>query len=272
MTTTTAPPAVRTIPLASGQELTFAEYGQNTDSTAVLVLHAGAGPATVAGFAAATSEHAYVIAPTYPGFEGTPRAESTDSVADLAEAYLDLIDILELDHVFVVGNSLGAWVATEIALRDNHGRVSALTLIGATGIEPTWPLEVADPRKEGPVRTGELAYHDPKFRDDPSALTDEQRATFFANASTAVVYGGEKFYDPKLAARQHRVTIPVLVLAGEQDGISPVKYQRAVAAGFPRSTFRTIPQAAHFPHIEQPAAVFAAINDFVQSKVKPDSK
>lgn len=255
--------ASRTLTLPTGQDLTFAEFGQNTDS-AMLVLHAGAGPHTVMEFAEAASKQSYVIVPTHPGFEGTPREEGTDSVADLAEAYLDLIDTLGLEQVLVVGNSLGAWIATEVALRDNHGRVKAVTLIGATGIKPTPPLEVADPRKAGPVRTGELAFHDPKFRDDPSTFTEEQQATFFGNASTAVVYGGEDFYDTKLAARQHRVTVPVLVIAGEQDGIAPPEFQRAMAGGFPNSTFTTIPEAAHFPHIEQPAAVFDALEDFLK--------
>jgi pimeloyl-ACP methyl ester carboxylesterase len=81
-----------------------------------------------------------------------------------------------------------------------------------------------------------------------------------------------EFYDPKLAARLHRITIPVLVLAGEQDGVVPVDYQRALAAGFPRATFRTVPEAGHFPHIEQPGAVFGHIGEFVQTEVKPDGE
>ena len=61
------------------------------------------------------------------------------------------------------------------------------------------PLEIADPAKIGPVRIGELAFHDPKFRLNPAALTEAQRATMAANAATQALYGGEyKNYDPKL--------------------------------------------------------------------------
>ncbi len=34
----------------------------------------------------------------------------------------------------VVGNSIGGWIAAEMALRDNHGRIGALTLLNAVGI------------------------------------------------------------------------------------------------------------------------------------------
>jgi pimeloyl-ACP methyl ester carboxylesterase len=61
----------------------------------------------------------------------------------------------------------------------------------------------------------------------------------------------------------------VLVLAGEQDGIVPLEYERALAGAFHRATFRPIPEAGHFPHMEQPGAVLAAIGDFMDAEVKP---
>src|ERR1700726_3045170 len=97
MTSTAAPTSTtRTINLRNGLTVTITEYGAPGDGTGALVLHGGAGPRSVAGFAAAMSQHAYVVVPTHPGFDGTPRPESTDSIADLAVAYLDLIDELNL--------------------------------------------------------------------------------------------------------------------------------------------------------------------------------
>jgi pimeloyl-ACP methyl ester carboxylesterase len=78
----------------------------------------------MAGLAAALSGHAYVVTPTHPGFDGTPRVPWLDSAADLADAYLDLIEELGLDAVMVIGNSLGGWIAAEMALRDIHGKVA----------------------------------------------------------------------------------------------------------------------------------------------------
>jgi pimeloyl-ACP methyl ester carboxylesterase len=270
VTVSTPTSTTRTIDLRDGLTITVDEYGDATAGTAALVLHGGAGPRSVAGFAAALSQHARVIVPTHPGFDGTPRPESTDSVADLAVAYLDLIEELGLTSVMVLGSSVGGWIAAEMGLLDNRGRISALVLLGATGIKPEPPLEIADPATLGPVRTGELAFHKPELRLDPSTLSDQQKAAMAANQRTLAVYAGIG-NDPKLRGRLHRVTVPVLVIAGEQDGIVPLEYSRTLAASFPRATFRPVAEAGHFPHIEQPGTVFGALGDFVDTEVKPET-
>jgi pimeloyl-ACP methyl ester carboxylesterase len=272
VTVSTPTSTTRTIDLRDGLTITVDEYGDAAAApgTAALVLHGGAGPRSVAGFAAALSQHAHVIVPTHPGFDGTPRPESTDSVADLAVAYLDLIEELGLTEVMVLGSSVGGWIAAEMGLLDNRGRISALVLLGATGIKPEPPLEIADPATLGPVRTGELAFYKPELRLDPSTLSDQQKAGMAANQRTLAVYAGVG-NDPKLRGRLHRVTVPVLVIAGEQDGIVPLEYSRTLADSFPRATFRPVAEAGHFPHIEQPGSVFGALGDFVDTEVKPET-
>lgn len=270
----TAPTSTsRTIDLRHGLGVTVQEFGEHRDGAAVLVLHGGAGPRSMAGFAAALSEHAHVVVPTHPGFDGTARPENVDTVADLACAYLDLLDELGLDGVLVAGSSVGGWIAAEMALRDTRGRIGALVLLGSTGITPEPPLAIADPAELGPVRTGELAFHNPALRLDPAALSEQQKTAMAANQRALAVYAGAPFcHDPKLRGRLHRVTVPVLVIAGEQDGIVPLEYERQLAGAFPRATFRPIAEAGHFPHLEQPASVMASIGDFVDSLVKPDGE
>ncbi|HEU5332731.1 MAG TPA: alpha/beta hydrolase [Actinocrinis sp.] len=266
MTTST-----RTIDLRDGLAITIDEYGETKDGTGALILHGGAGPRSVAGLADTLSEHGYVVVPTHPGFDGTPRPQWADSVADLAVAYLDLVEHLGLTRVMVFGSSFGGWIASEMGLFDNHARVSALVLLGAVGIAPEPPLEIADPARLGPVKTGELAFFKPELRLDPAALSEQQRAVMVANQRTQAIYAGGS-HDPKLRGRLHRVTIPVLVLAGEHDGIVPLGYGRALADSFPRATFRQVPEAGHFPHIEQPGIVLGAISAFTASEVEPDGK
>lgn len=164
MTVSTSTSTTRTIDLPGGLAVTIQEFGQNTEGTGVLMLHGGAGPRSMAGFATDMSQHAYVVVPTHPGFDGTPRPESTDTVADLATAYLDLLDALDLRGIMVAGSSVGGWIAAEMALRDNAARISCLTLLASTGIAPEPPLQLANPAELGPVRTGELAFHNPQLR------------------------------------------------------------------------------------------------------------
>jgi pimeloyl-ACP methyl ester carboxylesterase len=270
MSVPTSTPASRTVTTRTGVPITIEEFGTNTDGTGVLMLHGGAGPRTVAGVSAALSAHVYVVTPTHPGFDGTPRPDRFDSVADLADAYLDLLDELDLTGVMVVGNSVGGWIGAEMALRDNHGRIGALVLLNAVGIQGRGEDRVVDVRTIPPADISKLSFANAAFRPDFSSFTDEQRAAQAANQKTLAVYGGEQFtYDPKLRRRLHRVSVPVLAVWGEQDGVAPVGYGREFVDAFPNGRFVSIPGAAHFPQIEQLGLTLGAIDEFVDTVVKP---
>ena len=100
-----------------------------------LVLHGGAGPQSVAGFAELLAEKGgLVVTPTHPGFGGTERPDGLNTVASLAALYVTLLDDLELENVTVIGNSVGGWIAAEMALLKSP-RMSRLVLLDAVGIE-----------------------------------------------------------------------------------------------------------------------------------------
>src|ERR1700712_3548448 len=110
-------------------ELTLTSRGQGR---AVLLLHGGAGPASVTAFAdlLAARRSAQVWAPTHPGFDGTERPAGLETIRHLAEVYVALLAELDLSGVTVVGNSIGGWVAAEMALLDTT-RVSGFVLVDA---------------------------------------------------------------------------------------------------------------------------------------------
>ena len=263
-------PTTRTLQLGNALEITVDERGEQSES-AVLLLHGGAGPRSVAPLAGALSEHVYVITPTHPGFENTPRVGWLESVADLADAYLDLIEELKLETVMVIGNSIGGWIASEMALRDIKGRIKSIVLINATGIRPDDANQIVDVRTLPPAALTRLSFYNPALRPDFSKLTDEQRATGAANQRAMAVYAGEDFlFAPKLRRRLRRVTTPTLVVWGVEDGVLSADYGRAYAESFANGHFAPIAEAGHMPQIEQPGAVLGAIGDFVDNVVKPD--
>jgi pimeloyl-ACP methyl ester carboxylesterase len=264
----------RTVELGNGLQITVDERGDANASagSGVLLLHGGAGSRSMAGLAAALSEHVYVITATHPGFEGTPRVPWLDTVGDLADAYLDLLDALGLRQMMVIGNSFGGWVAAEMSLRDIDRRIASMVLLNATGIRPDRADQITDIRQLPPQAIGKLAFYNPALRPDPATLTDEQRAGAAANQQTMALYAGDGFlFAPKLRRRLHRVTVPVLVAWGTEDGVLSADYGRAYADSFSNGQFQPIAEAGHFPHIEQPAAVLSAIGDFVDNVVKPDA-
>ncbi len=127
----------------STHELTVADVGnvQVTVSTfgeghPVLLLHGGGGPMTVTGWAEqfAQARPVHAITPIHPGFSDTPRPTALNGIRGLAALYYALLVELDLHDVTVVGNSIGGWVAAELALLGSP-RVSGYVLVDAVGIE-----------------------------------------------------------------------------------------------------------------------------------------
>ena len=229
---------------------------------AFLILHGGAGPASVAGLAGALSKNARAVVPTHPGFDREPRPDWLSSAGDLALAYLALIERLGLSKVVVIGNSFGGWIAAEIALRHSP-RIAGIALLNAVGVDPgSDGREIVDPTKVAPAERAALAFFDPaRFAILPAG--PEGAAVMAANQQTLRVYtGGPLMYDPGLRARLARMPVPALVAWGENDRIVDVDYGRSFAGAMARADFKLIARAGHFPHIEQREEVVALISQF----------
>ncbi|MFI7000469.1 alpha/beta fold hydrolase [Nocardia sp. NPDC050175] len=250
---------IHTVPLAGHGpvELTVAEYGTGQP---FLLLHGGAGPQSVSAFAElfATSYDVRVLAPTHPGFGGTSRPETLDSVGDLAALYDALLQQLDLTDVTVIGNSVGGWITAEIALLQNP-RVSGIVLIDAVGLEvPGHPVADFFALTMDEVFT--LSFHNPDpFRFDPATLPPAAQAIAAANRAALAAYAGTSMTDPGLAERLAGLEIPTLVLWGESDGIVDVDYGRAYAVAIPLARFQPLPDTGHQPQMETPHQVLHAI-------------
>ena len=238
--------ATRTVPVdgVGPVEVTIAEYGSGQP---FLLLHGGAGPASVAGFAElfAAAHDVRVLVPTHPGFGGTPRPEALGSVPGLAALYNTLLDRLDLADVTVIGNSIGGWITAEIALLRSP-RVSGIVLIDAVGIEvPGHP--VADFFALTMDQVFARSFHNPeKFRIDPAALPPAAQAVAAGNRAAIAAYAGTLMTDPALAGRLETLEIPTLVLWGESDQIVDADYGLDIdTSGAPYLRMRRKAHRAH---------------------------
>jgi pimeloyl-ACP methyl ester carboxylesterase len=255
-------PETRTESFADGLTVRIDERGSGRP---ILVLHGGAGPQSVAGLAAALSQHAHVLVPTHPGFEGEPRPEWFDSIDDLALTYLDLLERLDLQGVLVIGSSVGGWIASAMAVYQTT-RLCGLVLIDGVGIQVEGH-PVADASTLTPNDLLALSFHNPAaFRVTPATMSPEQARARAGNIKTLYVYDqGLKMADPKLRRRLERVRIPALVVWGESDRIVDPEYGRAYAQALPNARFELIAQAGHLPQLEQPERVRTLVWDFAES-------
>ena len=78
-----------------------------------------------------------VVVPDLPGFGASPVLAEGSEPSALAGAVAELLAALGLDGVHAVGNSLGGWIALELALQ---GGAAAVTAIAPAGL---WPAPLA---------------------------------------------------------------------------------------------------------------------------------
>jgi pimeloyl-ACP methyl ester carboxylesterase len=203
----------------------------------------------------ALAKDARVIAPTHPGFGRSELPKGMRSVDDLSYFYLDLLDQLDLRDVTVVGVSLGAWIAAEVAVKSTT-RLSKLVMANAVGIKvgDRETRDIVDVFALTEKEFIDIAYCDPAVGTrDYKALPDaEVLAAARAREATARFAWNPYFHNPRLKSRLHRIRIPTLFPWGTHDRMLSESYGRAYCAMIPGARFEMIERAGHFPHQEQP--------------------
>jgi len=221
-----------------------------------LLLHGGGGPRTMTGFADLLAEraHARVLLPTHPGFAGTSPPATLTSTRDLAVAYVELVERLDLADVTLIGNSFGGWLAAEIALLASP-RVSGAVIVDGVGAEVAGH-PITDVSGLSPAELTKVSWHDPSKAPTPPA----QGGTGLSpDLQALVAYTGPTMTDPTLLDRLGNLDLPVHVIWGESDGIVDAEYGKAYAAAIPMSTFTLLPRTGHLPQLETPEELFGAI-------------
>ena len=196
--------------------------------------------------------------PTHPGFGGTERPAALDSARALAATYAALVKHLDLYDLSVVGNSVGGWVAAELAAlvgERAQDRCRDLTLVGAVGLDVPGHRP-ADFFALTLDQVAELSYFEPdRFRLDPATMPPAVRALMPGNRAALAMYGGTTMVDPTLQSRLGRIDVPTLVVVGEADRIVDAEVARTYASAISGARFVLLPRTGHLPQLETPQAL-----------------
>jgi pimeloyl-ACP methyl ester carboxylesterase len=194
-----------------------------------------------------------VFVPEHPGFGTSDNPPWMRNIGDLAMYYLDFLDGLSAHPVHLVGQSLGGWAAAEVAVR-NCSRLATLSLLAPAGIRvkglPCGDNFIWD--AEESVRN---LYYNQSIADQLLAapVSDEQADIMLTNRFTAAKFGWEpRWYNPALERWLHRISIPTLVLWGENDKLFPSAYAKRWGERIPGSRVEIVPECGHVPAVEKP--------------------
>jgi pimeloyl-ACP methyl ester carboxylesterase len=250
---------------AWGASLRVQERDPDGAGPVVLVLHGEEGPEAAAEFAAGLATGGRVVMPYHPGFGGEERVAGADRPGDLAYLYLELLDQLGVGECAVVGCSLGAWVGLEMAAMA-PSRFSCLAAVSPVGVKFAGRMDrtfaevlVADPDQI----TG-ILYHDASRdpRHDRSEPQDRVRRAEHREAFAHYVWE-PYLHNPKLRNLLARLTLPVLLVTGASDRLVTPDYYEAFAVALPDADLESIPEAGHYPEIEQADQAIGCVLQFL---------
>ncbi len=207
-----------------------------------------------------------VIAPSLPGFPGADGHRALDGLADWVIAALDLLDACAPGPVDLVGASVGATLAAEVAAF-SRASVRRLVLIAPLGL-----FDVGEPPAD--LFAQRLSAIPPLLSTHPDryeaflALPDGADPVEWeietARAQEAVARLLWPLTDTGLAKRLHRITAPTLVVWGAEDRLVPPSYAKrfADALGAPAEV-RQLPGAGHMAELDAPEALSEAVLAFL---------
>lgn len=208
-----------------------------------------------------------VVAWDLPGHGASPVAAAPFSVAQLADAVVDIVADLSDEPVLYAGVSLGGATGLEVMLR--HPSLVGAAAIIASGVRlgdpSSWRERAAQARLQSTsslVTASASRWFTPQsIARDPEltgrllhALQDADDESYAACCEALAEYDVEE--------RLGEIAQPVLAVWGEFDRVAPEEKAQQIARGVQEGRALRIDGAAHLPPAEQPEALASALHTF----------
>ncbi len=231
------------------------------------------------------AEHT-VIAPDLIGHGDSAAPRGDYSLGAHAASIRDLLTALGMERATIVGHSLGGGVAMQFFYQF-PARVQRLVLVssGGLGHEVSPMLRTAalpgmsaalslaaHPRlletlwgtgarlRSMGVRHG--AYVQAVARALRPLERPQAREAFLQTLRAVIDVRGQRV---SATDRLYLLeSMPTMIVWGERDNTIPLDHGRQAHEAIPHSRFRTLPGAAHFPHLEDPEALAALLREFLE--------
>lgn len=252
-----------------GQRIHVCDWDRpfRTDATSLVWLHGAGMDHSVWTLQARAKpfHHRNSLAPDLPG-HGRSDGGALPGIAASAEWLRRLFDRLGIERASLVGHSMGALIALELAATAPD-RVGHLALLGAAPRMPVHPGLLAAavddlPRAAGMIvewgigaaarLTGGGTPGVSLMASARRLLESSRPGVLAADLSACNAYmDGE--------ARAAAVRCPALVVCGAQDRMTPARQGQKLAALIPGARLVTVPAAGHMMMLERPKPVLEAL-------------
>jgi pimeloyl-ACP methyl ester carboxylesterase len=215
-----------------------------------------------------------LVAPDLRGFGGSSldHEPETPSIDDYAADVIDLLRELDIHSAVIGGCSMGGYVAFGLLRLAPHvakgliladTRAGADTIEGRAGrramlvlLEREGPPGIA--RDMLPKLLGRTTLETSPTTEASLRRVIKQQS---ANAIRAAVV--RMMHRPDSTATIQSVSVPTLVIVGEEDTVTPPQEARKLAAAIANAELVVVPRAGHLASLEQPSSFNAAVETFL---------
>lgn len=219
-----------------------------------------------------------VYALDLPG-HGHSGGEGRQDIAAYADAVRRFCEALELSGTVLVGHSMGGAIALELALlHPNH--LAGLILV-ASGARLRVEPRILSGLRDDFLGTTELLagwavgahaeVNAPRSRDGGRPAAARGLGTTRLYLQRLRETDPQVFYDDLLACDKFnrlvdvgRITVPTLVIAGDADQMTPVKYSHYLAEQIAGAQVIIVPGAGHMVMLEYPDLLANAVEQFLR--------
>jgi 3-oxoadipate enol-lactonase len=211
------------------------------------------------------------IAPDLRGFGGSSVA-GPFSMDQYADDVVALLDALRIERAVVAGLSMGGYVAFAL-WRRHRGRVRALVLAdtraGADSDEARAKrrdmIQLARTKGSTAVAEAMMPGMVGKSTREKNAGLVDAIFQMMQNAPVEGVVGALEamMARPDSTPTLPTIDVPVLVVVGEEDALTPVSEARALHTAIPSSRLEVLAGAGHVSSFERPAAFNHVVSEFL---------
>jgi len=226
-----------------------------------------------------------VVAPDLFGHGASAKPKGDYSLGAYASGVRDLLGMLGFESATVVGHSLGGGIALQLAYqfpeycerlvlissgglgREVSPLLRAATLPGAELVMPLivreWAVRAGTSVASFLERLGIRAGPDLREagRGYASLVQQDAQLAFLHTLRAVIDPGGQKVSALDRLYLAERM--PVLIVWGDRDPIIPIEHGRRAHEAIPHSHMVEIPNAGHWPQLDQPQLVCEEVTDFI---------
>ena len=207
------------------------------------------------------------------GHGGTEAPEGDYNLEMLAGDLLGLLDALGIDKTHFVGLSMGGMIAQTAALMSPQRFLSLALCDTSSQIPPaahaTWHERIALARDKGmsALADGTIdRWFSEDFQKRASAEVDKIRGMILATPVAGFCGCAAAITKLDVTDKISVITLPTLVLVGEDDPGTPVSAHEIIHERINGSRFIVLPKALHFSNVEQCDAFNDAVVSFLNEQ------